>query len=56
MRHYTEFLNEDGEFDRYAWPGGYEIFYECQDNGLLCAPCANEHQNLMGNEYDPQWM
>lgn len=54
-RNYTELLNEDGKFDRYAWPGGYEIFYVTQDNGLLCAACANENIELMGDPYDPQW-
>ncbi len=25
---------------RYAWPGGYEIFFICKDGGLLCSPCV----------------
>ncbi len=42
------------EWRKYAWPGGYPIYYATQDNGCLCAKCAN------GNiektlEDDPQW-
>lgn len=33
--------NEDGSLPAYAWPGGYPIFYVCQDGGTLCPACAN---------------
>lgn len=25
---------------RWAWPGGYEIFFITDDGGTLCAPCV----------------
>ena len=28
---------------RYAWPGGYEIFFVTDDGGVLCAPCVAEN-------------
>ena len=34
--------DDDGKFPTYAWPGGYPIFYIC-DDGALCPDCANEH-------------
>lgn len=35
-------LNEKGELDAYAWPGGYPILYLDRDNSTLCAKCATE--------------
>jgi hypothetical protein len=29
----------------FAWPGGYEVFYLCDDGGTLCAPCVNDPSN-----------
>jgi len=26
----------------YAWPGGYPIFYVCDDGGCLCPKCVNK--------------
>jgi hypothetical protein len=26
--------------ERYAWPGGYELFTVQDDGGVLCAPCV----------------
>ncbi len=33
--------NDDGTLPAYAWPGGYPLFYICQDGGTLCPACAN---------------
>ncbi len=33
--------NEDGSLPAYAWPGGYPLYYICQDGGTLCPACAN---------------
>jgi len=30
------------EWDSYAWPGGYPIYYYTKDCGVLCPKCANE--------------
>ncbi len=43
--------NQYGKLEAYAWPGGYDIAYYAEDNGLLCAICANENRNAD----DPQW-
>ena len=51
----TEIRNEDGTLPAYAWPGGYQMFYICQDSGILCPDCANENAALSGDRDDPQW-
>lgn len=28
--------------DRFAWPGGYEIFFVTDDGGTLCSPCVEK--------------
>lgn len=51
-------LNEQGEFDAYAWPGGYPIYYICEDGEALCPKCCNENKELIAEaeEYlDRQW-
>ena len=35
--------SKDGNFRAYAWPGGYPIFYLCEDNGVLCPDCVNSN-------------
>ena len=47
-------------FPAYAWPGGYPIYYLCEDGGVLCPDCANgESEVYVGNPIDgiddPQW-
>ena len=27
----------------YAWPGGYPLFFICDDGGALCCKCAASH-------------
>ena len=29
------------EWESYAWPGGYPLFYVAKDCGILCPDCAN---------------
>lgn len=29
------------EWPRWAWPGGYPLYYICADGGELCSKCAN---------------
>lgn len=33
-------LDADGTVTRYAWPGGYPVFYVTADSGELCAACV----------------
>lgn len=28
--------------DKFAWPGGYEIFGICSDGGVLCCDCMKQ--------------
>ena len=49
-----QYQNDKGEYEKYAWPGGYPIFYLCADNGVLCPNCANKNQKLDCAD-DPQW-
>lgn len=39
------------EWPKWAWPGGYPIYYQCADGGLLCSHCACTHIKLTS---DPQ--
>jgi len=39
------------EWKRWAWPGGYPIFYITKDGGRLCSRCANDNIKLTS---DPQ--
>jgi len=34
------------EWEKWAWPGGYPIYYVCEDGGVLCADCANNNIDL----------
>lgn len=31
--------------EKYAWPGGYELFGVTDDGGILCYQCCNEEQD-----------
>lgn len=42
---------ERREWPRWAWPGGYPLFYVCADGELLCSHCACAHIKLTS---DPQ--
>lgn len=42
------------EWPKYAWPGGYPLYYITRDAGLLCATCANKNLKLTLGD-DPQW-
>lgn len=33
-------MNDAGELEHYAWPGGYEIYYLDNENNTLCYECA----------------
>ena len=46
---------EKGEYDYFAWPGGYPLFYITKDCEVLCPKCANENKELTEDIDDPQW-
>lgn len=32
----------------YAWPGGYPVYFVCDDGGSLCCACVNsERRNIL---------
>ena len=35
--------NNGGELPKYAWPGGYPIFYIDRENNVLCVDCAKKN-------------
>jgi len=43
-------LMADGtaEVMRCVWPGGYPVFYVCDDGGDLCPKCAQDNLELIG--------
>ncbi len=45
---------DDGKWPKWAWPGGYPIYYVTDDCGLLCQKCANDNLELTLGD-DPQW-
>lgn len=34
--------DDDGRLSKWAWPGGYPIFYLDVENNTLCANCARK--------------
>lgn len=38
---YTNIRLDHKEWERWAWPGGYPLYYICADGGVLCSKCAN---------------
>lgn len=53
----TPYLLESGQVQSYAWPGGYPIFFLCEDGGVLCPDCVNENRELIdsADSSDKQW-
>lgn len=49
--------NDGGQLIEFAWPGGYPVFYLCQDGGVLCPTCARMAEADRENHPadDPQW-
>lgn len=49
--------NDKGQYDAYAWPGGYPIFYLFADGGICCPDCANgkNGSDASADTDDPQW-
>lgn len=39
-----------GQLPKFAWPGGYPIFYLAKDNGVLCPACANKFNPATDND------
>ena len=41
--------DENGCCEKYAWPGGYLVFYICANGGILCPDCVD------AEKCDKQW-
>ena len=39
-------------YDKYIWPGGYELFAIMDDGGILCVDCCNDESNPIHDEQD----
>lgn len=39
--------DEDGKFSKWAWPGGYPLFYLTKQDNCLCPDCANDPDKIM---------
>jgi hypothetical protein len=37
--------DNNGKVPKYAWPGGYPIYYVTRDGGALCPDCVNDPRN-----------
>lgn len=48
------YLNEDGTYPTYAWPGGYQLVYFTRDGLVICPKCANREvddgQGVVGQD------
>lgn len=45
------------EWEKYAWPGGYPLYYVTQDGGCLCTDCANENlDRTIEEDGDKSWL
>lgn len=43
---------DSGQYPKYAWPGGYPIFYLTADQGVLCPDCANTERSALIDQLD----
>lgn len=42
---------ERREWDKYAWPGGYPLYYFTKDGGCLCSKCATDNlEQTLGDD------
>jgi len=50
--------DENGCCEKYAWPGGYPVFYICADGGILCPECVDSERELVdaADQSDKQWL
>lgn len=51
----SEFRSVRREWSRYAWPGGYPLYYTVADGGVLCSLCANKELSQTLDKHDRQF-
>lgn len=44
MSYINLYLDETGQFQAYAFPGGYPIYYVTADGGILCPKCCDDNR------------
>ena len=52
---FPDFTFSHLEWESYAFPGGYELFYVTKDNGVLCKDCANKELDRTIDPDDDQF-
>ena len=50
-----QMLDDNGNFPAFTFPGGYPIFYLCEDGGVLCPDCVNAERDLVFDDGEPVW-
>ena len=48
-------ITASGDVVRYAWPGGYPVFYVTNDSEVLCPQCVRENFNQCCDPDDHEW-
>jgi hypothetical protein len=38
-------VDNNGVYESFAWPGGYPLYYLCNDGEALCPSCMNDSSN-----------
>ena len=64
MRILEEYRDSDGQLPRWAWPGGYPLFYMGLTGSVICSSCARAWENTPADKrfeddapttYDVNW-
>jgi hypothetical protein len=40
----SEYVDADGKATKYAWPGGYPVYYVTSDGAALCPDCVTKER------------
>jgi len=43
----ADYRLENGDYQAYAFPGGYPMYYLAADYGVLCPACVNANRELI---------
>jgi len=54
--HYSEWRPIGLEYDAYAFPGGYPLYYITKDDGILCPACCNKNISRCAGGDDDQFL
>jgi hypothetical protein len=49
-------MEADGTVAKFAWPGGYRVWFYTEDGGTLCAECVQDNLELCSDpDAEPDW-